>query len=105
MSGFTDAESALREFRLRPDDFDLVVTDVSMPHMSGLELARELIAVRANIPIIATSGYVRPEDEAKAEEIGIREFLLKPVTMDALTCTLAIVCRELAITVQTDKPA
>jgi len=101
VSGFTDAENALREFRLRPDDFDLVVTDVSMPGMSGLELARELIAVRANIPIIVTSGYVRPEDEAKAEEIGIREFLLKPVTIDALTRTLGIVCRELVSTVQT----
>ena len=96
VSGFTDAESALREFRLRPDDFDLVVTDVSMPRMSGLELARELIAVRSNLPIIATSGYVRPEDEAKAKEIGIREFLLKPVTIEALTRALRIVCRELA---------
>ena len=101
VSGFTDAENALREFRLRPDEFDLVVTDVSMPRMSGLDLARELIAVRANIPIILTSGYVRAEDERKAEEIGIREFLLKPVTIDALTRTLGIVCRELAGTAQT----
>jgi PAS domain S-box-containing protein len=101
VSGFTDAENALREFRFRPDDFDLVVTDVSMPRMSGLELARELIAVRANIPIIVTSGYVRPEDERKAAEIGIREFLLKPVTIDALTRTLGAICRELASTVQT----
>ena len=101
VSGFTDAESALQEFRLRPDEFDLVVTDVSMPRMSGLELARELIALRANIPIIATSGYLRPEDEAKAEEVGIREFLLKPVTIDTLTRTLGIVCRELASSAQT----
>ena len=94
--GFTDAESALKEFRLHPDDFDLVVTAVSMPRMSGLELARELIAVRPSIAVIATSGYVRPEDEHKAQEIGIREFLLKPLTMDALLRTLAIVCRELS---------
>jgi CheY-like chemotaxis protein len=94
VNGFTDAESALREFRLKPDAFDLVITDVSMPRMSGLELARELLAVRANIPIIATSGYARPEDEVRAEEIGIREFLLKPVTMDVLTRALARVCRE-----------
>jgi PAS domain S-box-containing protein len=105
VSGFTDAESALREFRLRPGDFDLVVTDVSMPRMSGLELARELIAVRANIPIIATSGYVRPEDEAKAEEIGVREFMLKPVKMDALVNTLGNVCRELAEGTHTGKPS
>jgi CheY-like chemotaxis protein len=95
VSGFTDAESALREFTQRPDVFDLVVTDVSMPRMSGLELARELLAVRANIPIIVASGYVRPEDELKAKEIGVREFLLKPVTIDTLVRTLAAVCKEL----------
>ena len=105
VSGFTDAESALREFRLRPGDFDLVVTDVSMPRMSGLELARELIALRPDIPVIVTSGYVRPEDEAKAEEIGVREFLLKPVKIDALVNTLGIVCRELAEGMHTGKPS
>jgi len=105
VSGFTDAETALREFRLRPGDFDLVVTDVSMPRMSGLELARELIALRPNIPVIATSGYVRPEDEAKAEQIGVREFLLKPVKIDALVNTLGNVCRELAEGTYTGKPS
>jgi CheY-like chemotaxis protein len=82
-----------------------VVTDVSMPRMSGLELARELIAVRANIPIIATSGYVRPEDEAKAQEIGIREFLLKPVMVDALLRALGIVCQDAAAANHTGKRA
>jgi CheY-like chemotaxis protein len=94
VKGFTDAESALREFKLKPEAFDLVVTDVSMPRMSGLELARELLAVRPNIPIIVTSGYAHPEDQIKARELGIREFLLKPVTIDTLTRTLAAVYRE-----------
>jgi PAS domain S-box-containing protein len=105
VSGFSDPESALREFQNRPDDFALVVTDVSMPRLSGLELARELLAVRANVPIIVTSGYARPEDEAKAKQIGIREFLLKPVTMDALTRTLGTLFRELTETEQPIKPA
>jgi YesN/AraC family two-component response regulator len=76
-----------------------------MPRLSGLELARELLAVRANVPIIVTSGYARPEDEAKAKQIGIREFLLKPVTMDALTRTLGTLFRELTETEQPIKPA
>jgi PAS domain S-box-containing protein len=104
VSGFTDPESALREFRKRPGDFDLVVTDVSMPRMSGLDLARELIALRANIPIIVTSGYARPEDEAKAEEIGVREFLLKPVKIEALVRTLANQCQDVVAESQTGNP-
>ena len=84
VTGFTDPEAALREFRLRPDEFDVVVTDVSMPRMSGFDLARELQAIRANIPIVVTSGYLRPEDQAKAEKLGIEEVILKPSRVDDL---------------------
>ena len=84
VSGFTDPEQALAAFRAQPQDFDVVVTDLSMPHMSGFELAREVLAVRPGIPVLMTTGYIGPEDEGKARAAGISEVILKPVTMDEL---------------------
>jgi PAS domain S-box-containing protein len=84
VTGCTDAARALAEFRSKPKDFDLVVTDLSMPGMSGFELARELIAMRPDVPILMTSGYIRPEDKQTARKIGIREVVLKPNTVREL---------------------
>ncbi|MBE0623041.1 MAG: response regulator, partial [Burkholderiales bacterium] len=84
ISGFTDPEQALETFRAQPQDFDVVVTDLSMPHISGFELAREVLAVRPDIPVLMTTGYIGAEDEDKARAAGIREVILKPVTMDEL---------------------
>ncbi|MGP1677914.1 MAG: hybrid sensor histidine kinase/response regulator [Burkholderiales bacterium] len=84
ISGFIDPEQALAAFRAHPQDFDVVVTDLSMPHMSGFELAREVLAVRPGIPVLMTTGYIGAQDEGKARAAGIREVILKPVTMDEL---------------------
>ena len=89
VTGFTDPEAALREFRVRPSEFDVVVTDVSMPRMSGFDLARELQAVRPGMPIIVTSGYLRPEDQAKVQQLGIEEVVLKPCRVDDLARAIA----------------
>jgi CheY-like chemotaxis protein len=88
VTGYTDAPRALEEFRSRPQDFDAVVTDLSMPRMSGFDLARELLAVRQDIPIVMTSGYVSPADQEKALGIGLRDLILKPDTIDQLGRTL-----------------
>jgi signal transduction histidine kinase/ActR/RegA family two-component response regulator len=88
VSGYTDATRALEEFRSRPQDFDAVVTDLSMPHMSGFDFASELLAARPDIPIVMTSGYVRPEDQERAKRIGLREVILKPDTIEQLGRTL-----------------
>jgi len=58
-----------------------------MPRLSGFDLARELLTVRLEIPIVVTSGYMRPEDQAKAEQLGIQEAVLKPCRVDELTRT------------------
>lgn len=84
VTGLTDPVEAAEQFQVRPDDFDVVVTDLSMPRMSGYELARQLLAVRRDIPVIITTGYVRDEDQDKAREIGIRELVLKPNTVNDL---------------------
>jgi PAS domain S-box-containing protein len=88
VTGHTDAAKALEEFRARPRDFDVVVTDLSMPKMSGFALARELLATRADVPIVLTSGYVRPEDQERALEMGLRDLILKPNTIEQLGRTL-----------------
>jgi PAS domain S-box-containing protein len=84
ISAYTDPERALQAFRSNPQNFDVVVTDLSMPHMDGLELAREVMALRPGMPVLLTTGYVRPEDEARARAYGVRELILKPVTTDEL---------------------
>jgi PAS domain S-box-containing protein len=88
VTGHTDALQALEEFRAHPHTFQAVVTDMAMPGMSGLEFARELLATRPDIPIVMTSGYVRPEDQEKALRMGLRDLLLKPHNADQLARTL-----------------
>jgi PAS domain S-box-containing protein len=88
VSGHTGATRALEQFRSSPRDFDAVVTDLSMPGMSGFEFARELLAIRPDTPIIMTSGYVRPEDQEKALTMGLRDLILKPDTIEQLGRTL-----------------
>lgn len=84
VTGFNDPRRALEEFRSRPADFDVVITDLSMPHMPGFELAREMFAVRPDVPIVMTSGYVEPEVEQAARQLGVYALILKPDTVDEL---------------------
>ncbi len=79
----TSSVEALEYFRATPDDFDLVITDQIMPHLSGDDLSKELLAVRPEIPIILCTGYSTQINEEKAQSLGIREYALKPlVTKD-----------------------
>ncbi len=84
MSGFTDPKEALAAFRENPQEFDVVVTDLSMPNMSGFELARDILAVRPQMPVLMATGYVRAEDVSEALKIGIRKVIYKPVTVNDL---------------------
>jgi len=96
VSSFTDPVEALASFRAHPQDFDIVVTDLSMPRMSGLEFSREVLAVRPDIPVLMTTGYIRDEDEEDARAVGVRELILKPSTMNDLGNTLDRLFREVA---------
>jgi PAS domain S-box-containing protein len=84
VSGFASPVEALNAFRSHPHDFDVVVTDLSMPVMSGFDLARALLEIRPDVPIVMTSGYVRPEDQEMAFRLGIRDLILKPNTVSEL---------------------
>ncbi len=64
-----------------------------MPQLSGFDLARELLAIRADVPVLMMTGYIRAEDESSARAAGIRELLLKPATMEELATVLDRVFR------------
>ncbi|MBN1102333.1 MAG: response regulator, partial [Deltaproteobacteria bacterium] len=87
---------ALDKFRKDPHQFDLVITDMTMPHTTGEKLAREIIAIRPEMPIILCTGFSENMNEEKARAVGIREFVMKPLVM-----------RDLAFTIRKvlDKPA
>jgi CheY-like chemotaxis protein len=94
ITGHTDPAEALQAFRSRPHDFDVVVTDLSMPGMSGFDLARGLLEIRPETPVVMTSGYLRPEDQETASRIGIRALILKPNTVEELGLVLDKLLRD-----------
>ena len=69
----------LHTFQQAPDDFDLVITDMTMPSMTGAKLARKILTVRPNIPLILCSGSNELINEERAKAMGIREYAMKPV--------------------------
>jgi PAS domain S-box-containing protein len=77
----TNSVEALDLFRQTPDEFDLVITDMTMPDMTGDVLARRLISIRPDIPIIVCTGYSERINPDIVKEIGIRELAMKPVVM------------------------
>lgn len=89
VTGYSDPALALRDFRSRPDDFDVVVADISMHGMSGIELAEAVRAVRADIVVVLVTGYVRSEDCEAADRLGIRHVIPKPLSVEDLARTLA----------------
>jgi CheY-like chemotaxis protein len=74
----TSSLEALALFRAGPDAFDLVITDMTMPGLTGRELAREMLAIRPDIPIIMCSGFTEFINANEAREAGFSEFLMKP---------------------------
>ncbi len=81
---FNDSIAAVEQFRMNPDCCDLVITDMLMPNMTGVELAREFLALRSNIPIIMLTGHSENFDRNRVRQIGIKEFLLKPAKKEKL---------------------
>ncbi len=74
-----DSFDALKTFQQQPDQFDLVITDQTMPGMTGADLSRRMLQIRPDIPIILCTGYSTIISEKEAKAIGIKEFALKPL--------------------------
>ena len=78
---YSKSEDALEAFQRIDKDFDLVVTDMTMPKMTGAELAQKLLSIRSDIPIILCSGFSHIINEKRAKAIGVREYVMKPLIM------------------------
>lgn len=82
--GLTSSVEALKLFRKRSHHFHLVITDMTMPGMTGIHLSREILKMRPDIPIILCTGFNDMINEEKARELGIREFAMKPLSIQAM---------------------
>ncbi|MBF0477745.1 MAG: response regulator, partial [Deltaproteobacteria bacterium] len=80
----TNGVEALEVFKEQPNGFDLVITDMAMPYMTGDKLAQEVLRLRPDIPVILCTGFSEAIDDDKAREIGVRGFLMKPVDVNIL---------------------
>jgi PAS domain S-box-containing protein len=72
---------ALEAFKAEPEFFDIVITDQTMPKMTGSQMAKELMKIKRDVPIILCTGFSNSINEEEAKEIGIKKFLMKPVMM------------------------
>ncbi len=79
---------ALELFRQQPDGFQLVITDLTMPGITGMELATELLLIRQDIPIILCSGFSDQGVRAKASAIGVRKIIAKPFILQDLASSV-----------------
>jgi PAS domain S-box-containing protein len=80
----TSSIEALEAFRAAPDKFDLVITDMTMPNMTGVHLAKNLIEIRSDIPVIICTGFSEKISADKATAMGIRGYVMKPVVRSEL---------------------
>lgn len=81
---YTNSEDALEAFRSGPEKFDLVITDMAMPKMSGDKLAVELITIRPDIPVLLCTGFSKAMTDEKIHAMGIKGFLMKPIVTNDL---------------------
>jgi CheY-like chemotaxis protein len=83
-----NALEALEKIRQAPSGFDLVITDMTMPHMTGEELAERIAALRPDLPIILCTGYSEHMLTEKASRLGLAGFVKKPITINELACAI-----------------
>jgi len=91
----TSSLEALEAFRAAPTRYDLVITDQTMPNLSGEALARAILRIRPDLPILLCTGFSHTMTEEKARELGIRKFLMKPFLRRDFVLALKEVMGEL----------
>ncbi len=84
----TSGHDALKVFETDPSSFDLVITDKTMPHMTGFEFARTILSIRPDIPVIMCTGFSDTVDSDQSGHTGISAFLMKPVERSRLSSTI-----------------
>ena len=81
---YTDSNDALNAFGSAPGSFDLVISDMTMPGMTGDQLAGKVLSIRPDIPFIICTGFSEGINAEKAERSGIKGFLMKPITKNEM---------------------
>jgi len=84
----TSSLEALELFKAKPEFFDLVITDMSMPNITGEQLSREFMKIRPDIPIILCTGFSHIISKEKARGVGIKAFVMKPLVTKDLAETV-----------------
>jgi PAS domain S-box-containing protein len=88
VTALTSSAAALALFEQQPQEFDLLLTDMTMPKMTGAELAAKLLALRPDLPVLLCTGFSELIDEQRAQELGINGFLMKPFTKRELAAAV-----------------
>ncbi|MEN8258104.1 MAG: PAS domain-containing protein [Thermodesulfobacteriota bacterium] len=94
VSATTDSVEALAAIRANPDQFDLIITDQTMPGLTGAELAQEILAIAPVMPIILCTGYSSVLSEEEALAVGIKKYVQKPVALNELVQVVRSVLDE-----------
>ena len=98
VDAFTNSLEALSEFRKDPEKYRVIITDMAMPGMSGDKLSEEIKKISPDVAVILCTGYSDKIDEKKAEELGIDDFLLKPVDSNHLATSIRKAINRKSIT-------
>jgi two-component system cell cycle sensor histidine kinase/response regulator CckA len=83
-----DPAKALAQFQSQPDAFDLVITDLTMPRMTGLILCENLLRIRSEVPVLLCTGYGDQIDKDQCRRLGFRDLIHKPMTKQELAATI-----------------
>jgi DNA-binding NtrC family response regulator len=97
VSGYMESDKALAALQANPSAFDLVVTDQNMLGPSGLDVAREAMRLRPDLPVAIISGYVTRELRDKAAALGVREVIEKPNRAEDIAQAIARLLSSLAV--------
>jgi PAS domain S-box-containing protein len=87
--GFSSGKSALAEFIENPQDFDLLLTDMTMPQMTGADLARQVLALRPDLPVLLCTGFSHVVNAQIARDLGLAGYLMKPISRSELAQAIA----------------
>ena len=90
VSAFVHSGEALQAFRANPDGFDLVITDQTMPGLTGIDLAKEILRIRSDIPVFLSTGYSASVSETVAKGVGLYGYLMKPLRRDELARSIRL---------------
>lgn len=85
VEGFGSGADALKRFRQTPLEFDLVITDLSMPGMTGLELSKQILATRQDLPIVLCTGFSEELTHERIRKLGLTDMVMKPMIAGELS--------------------